>query len=271
MEARPGPGCMSKKKTIFLFLPVLLLLASLLRAETLLPFISGEKLEYEMKWGFFPVGYATMEVNRLPGNEANRTAMGPVHQVKFFVRTNSFADTFYKVRTTITSTMDDAFTRTLSYQKSQREGSTRREILVDYDYGKNEVRYSLNSQDPKIMPLPEPCFDPLAIAYYFRIHPIEPNSEKILPTCDGKKFRKVAVRSGDREKLKLPMGTYSVIRTEPAMENLGGVFNKSPDGLLQVWYSDDLRRVPVRVSSKVVVGSFTATLSRAHPPLAKNY
>jgi len=55
------------------------------------------------------------------------------------------------------------------------------------------------------------------------------------------------------------------------MENLGGVFNKSPDGLLKVWYSNDDRRIPVKVSSKVVVGSFTATLSRAHPPLAKNY
>jgi hypothetical protein len=262
---------MSKRKLFFLFWPVLLLLAPLLRAETLLPFISGEKLEYEMKWGFFPVGYATMEVNRLSVGDGNHSAMGSVNQVKFFVRTNSFADTFYKVRTTITSTMDDDFTRTLSYQKSQREGSTRREILVDYDYGKKEVRYHLNGEDPKTIPLPEPCFDPLAIAYYFRIHPIEPNSEKVLPTCDGKKFRQVIVRSGDREKLKLPMGTYSVIRTEPAMENLGGVFNKSPDGLLQVWYSDDQRRVPVRVSSKVVVGSFTATLIRAYPPLEKNF
>ena len=271
MEVGSGPGCMSKRKLFFLFWPVLLLLAPLLRAETLLPFISGEKLEYEMKWGFFPVGYATMEVNRLSVDDGNHSAMGSVNQVKFFVRTNSFADTFYKVRTTITSTMDDDFTRTLSYQKSQREGSTRREILVDYDYGKKEVRYHLNGEDPKTIPLPEPCFDPLAIAYYFRIHPIEPNSEKVLPTCDGKKFRQVIVRSGDREKLKLPMGTYSVIRTEPAMENLGGVFNKSPDGLLQVWYSDDQRRVPVRVSSKVVVGSFTATLIRAYPPLDKNF
>jgi hypothetical protein len=262
---------MSKRKTFFLFWSALLLLAPLLRAETLLPFISGEKLEYEMKWGFFPVGYATMEVNRLSGDDGNHSAMGPVNQVRFFVRTNSFADTFYKVRTTITSTMDDAFTRTLSYQKSQREGSTRREILVDYDYRKKEVRYSLNGEDPKTMPLPEPCFDPLAIAYYFRIHPIEPNSEKVLPTCDGKKFRRVVVRSGAREKLKLPMGTYSAIRTEPAMENLGGIFNKSPDGLLQVWYSADHRRVPVRVSSKVVVGSFTATLTRASPPLEKNF
>jgi len=37
--------------------------------------------------------------------------------------------------------------------------------------------------------------------------------------------------------------------------------------MLKVWYSDDERRVPVRVSSKVIVGSFTASLVKATPPL----
>ena len=67
--------------------------------------------------------------------------------------------------------------------------------------------------------------------------------------------------------MSLPAGKISVIETVPAMENLGGVFNKSPDGLLKVWYSNDDRRIPVKVSSKVVVGSFTATLVKANPPL----
>ena len=54
------------------------------------------------------------------------------------------------------------------------------------------------------------------------------------------------------------------------MENLGGVFNKSPKGMLEVWYSDDDRKVPVRVRSKVIVGSFTATLTKAFPALKIN-
>ena len=58
--------------------------------------------------------------------------------VRFAVRTNSFADTFYKVRTSVSSTLDPSFSRTLKYIKSQQEGSTHREILVEYDYEKGE-------------------------------------------------------------------------------------------------------------------------------------
>ena len=38
-----------------------------------------------------------------------------------------------------------------------------------------------------------------------------------------------------------------------------GVFKKS-DGILKVWYSDDSKRLPIKISSKVVIGSFTAKL-----------
>ena len=47
------------------------------------------------------------------------------------------------------------------------------------------------------------------------------------------------------------------------MKDLSGVFKKSPKGILRVWYSADERRIPLRISSKVIVGSFTAKLINA--------
>jgi hypothetical protein len=44
---------------------------------------------------------------------------------------------------------------------------------------------------------------------------------------------------------------------------LRGVFKKSPDGILRVWYSLDELRLPVKISSKVVVGSFKAELTKS--------
>ena len=49
----------------------------------------------------------------------------------------------------------------------------------------------------------------------------------------------------------------------PDMKDLSGVFKKSPKGILRVWYSDDYRKIPLKISSKVVVGSFTAELISA--------
>lgn len=227
-----------------------------------LPFQLGERLEYEMKWGFFPVGSAVMEVVSQQ-SDAEKSAI----TIRFHVRTNSFADTFYKVRTSITSTIDSSFSRTLKYEKSQHEGKTRREIEVLYDYAKGEVSYIENKSEPRVTPIPGPVYDPLSIAYFFRLHPLDPGGEVILPTCDGKRYQDVIVRAGERERISLPSGKIFAIATNPALKNLGGVFNKSPKGMLKVWYSDDERRVPVRVSSKVIVGSFTASLVKATPPL----
>ena len=265
MEIRPRSGTLSR---YLWFIAALIssaggvLFGGELDQPVSLPFQVGERLEYKLKWGFFPVGSAVMEV--LP--EDSQDTDGP-KIIRFSVRTNSFADTFYKVRTQISSTIDPLFTRALRYEKSQSEGSTRREIVVDYDYDRGEARYVQNDSSPVVTSIPGPVFDPLSIAYFFRLHPLQPGGETRLPTCDGKRFREVIVRAGQREKIKLPMGKVVAIGTTPAMENLGGVFNKSPKGMLRVWYSDDERRVPVRVSSKVIVGSFTATLTSANPPL----
>ena len=227
-----------------------------------LPFQLGERLEYEMKWGFFPVGSAVMEVfAKNPKDEKS-----PII-VRFEVRTNSFADNFYKVRTSITSTLDSGFTRTLKYDKSQHEGKTKREIEVLYNYDKGEVSYIENQTEPRITKIPGNVFDPLSIAYFFRLHPLTAGGKTVLPTCDGKRFQEVVVTAGQRERISLPNGKVLAIETNPSLKNLGGVFNKSPKGMLKVWYTDDPRRVPVRVSSKVVVGSFTASLVRADPPL----
>jgi hypothetical protein len=226
------------------------------------PFQIGERLEYEMKWSFFPVGSASMELLASDSSKADGAKL-----IHFQVRTNSFADNFYKVRTSVSSTIDPSFTRTLRYEKIQHEGSTHREIMVEYDYPNKVARYRQKGQSEMVTQIPGPVFDPLSIAYFFRLHPIVQNGERRLPTCDGKKFREVIVTAGKRQKIKLPSGEIYAIPTTPAMENLGGVFNKSPKGMLEVWYSDDQRRVPVRISSKVIVGSFTATLVKASPSL----
>ena len=60
-------------------------------------------------------------------------------QIRFSVKTNSFADKFYKVRTSVTSWVDSNFTRSLRYVKSQQEGKTKKEIDVTYDYSKKKL------------------------------------------------------------------------------------------------------------------------------------
>ena len=222
-----------------------------------LPFSPGEVLEYSMKWGFFPVGSATLEVlpAKMEGNES-------CYILSFAVRTNAFADKIYKVRTEIESVVNSDFTHALKYRKKQREGRTIRDVEVHFDYQNAKAIYREKGKDSIETPLPVKVFDPLSITYFFRLGKLKSGMSARIPTSDGKKLMDLVVRVGNREKMKVPAGTFYAYGTMPEMKNLSGVFKKSPDGILKVWYSDDSKRLPIKISSKVVIGSFTAKLEK---------
>jgi hypothetical protein len=228
------------------------------KADFTLPFKVGEKLDYDLSWGFLPVGQATMEVHSL--EEVNGELC---YLVRFSVRTNSFADRFYKVRTTIESTVSSDFKKSIRYRKFQEEGKTKRNISVNFDYKDKKANYYQDGSLISSISIPSEVFDPLSIAYFFRLNILESNQEITLPTCDGKSYREIVVRTGPSKKVSVPDGIFDAIETIPEMQNLRGVFKKSPNSVLRVWYSKDKHQIPVKISSKVVVGSFNAKLKMA--------
>jgi hypothetical protein len=228
------------------------------KADFTLPFKVGEKLDYDLSWGFLPVGQATMEVHSL--EEVNGELC---YLVRFSVRTNSFADRFYKVRTTIESTVSSDFKKSIRYRKFQEEGKTKRNISVNFDYKEKKANYYQDGSLISSISIPSEVFDPLSIAYFFRLNILESNQEITLPTCDGKSYRELVVRTGPSKKVSVPDGIFDAIETIPEMQNLRGVFKKSPNSVLRVWYSKDKHQIPVKISSKVVVGSFNAKLKMA--------
>jgi hypothetical protein len=228
------------------------------KADFTLPFKVGEKLDYDLSWGFLPVGQATMEVHSL--EEVNGELC---YLVRFSVRTNSFADRFYKVRTTIESTVSSDFKKSIRYRKFQEEGKTKRNISVNFDYKEKKANYYQDGSLISSISIPSEVFDPLSIAYFFRLNILESNQEITLHTCDGKSYREIVVRTGPSKKVSVPDGIFDAIETIPEMQNLRGVFKKSPNSVLRVWYSKDKHQIPVKISSKVVVGSFNAKLKMA--------
>ena len=225
------------------------------------PFQSGEKLSYRIKWGFLSVGNAVLETHE--PEEVNGTRC---HKISLTVSTNKFADAFYKVRTSAVSYVEEGFDRTILYRKSQLEGKTNRQVEVRFDYEANLAHYFNHGIAGKALEIPDRVFDPLAIAYLFRLQEAELAKDRKLPTCDGKRVREVEVKVGKKRKTTVPAGKFETHEVSPAMENLRGVFRKSPDGFLRICYSADNRRLPVLMRSKVIVGSFVARLTETRFP-----
>jgi len=226
--------------------------------EMSLPFNPGEKLTFELKWTFVPAGEAVLEV--LPIEIVNGIES---YHFLLTARSNEFIDHFYKVRDRIDAYTDLKMTRSIFYKKNQLEGNTHRDIVVQYNWTKYKARYSNFNEELEPIDLLPGSFDPLSAFYYARLFDLKEDLIIERPVTDGKKcvIGKLAVIK--RETLKLECGTFDTYLIEPEVKHIGGVFDKSKNAKIQLWVTADHRRIPVKIKSKVVVGSFTGELVSA--------
>jgi hypothetical protein len=227
--------------------------------ETKEPFAPGEKLTFQLRWAFIPVGTASLEVLPL-----KTVADTPAYHFLLTARTNDFADAFYKVRSRIESYADREMTRSILYRKQQQEGTRHRDVVVNFDWAEMEARYvdHVKNKHRRADLLPG-AFDPLSAFYYVRRQKLTIDSQLQRPVSDGEKCVMGFARVVGRETVRIKAGTFDTFLMEPEMKHIGGVFEKSEGAKIKVWVTADHRLIPVKIASKVVVGSFVAELTSA--------
>jgi hypothetical protein len=222
------------------------------------PFGPGEKLTFRLKWTIFNAGEAVLEV--LP----NETIDG--QKARHFVlhaKSNAFIDAFYKVRERIDAYTDLDLNRSLLYKKKQIEGKANRDVVVTFDWHNFKAQYSIFGDKQPPITIAPGTFDPLSVFYYARLLDWEVNREIRCPITDGKKFVIGQAKILKRETIKVAGQTYDTFLIEPDLQHIGGVFEKSKDASISLWVTADHRRIPVKIKSKVVVGSFVGELISA--------
>lgn len=223
-----------------------------------MPFSPGEKLTFTLKWEMVPAGTAVLEV--LPIETLNGE-----HAYHFVMtaKTNSFVDIFYKVRNRLDSYVDLEMTRSLLYRKKQREGKYKRNVVVNFDWERQEAQYSNFGKTKTPISISPGSFDPLSALYYARLMDMQEDSQITRPVTDGKKNIIGVVNVLKRETITVDGETYDTYLIEPDTKDIGGVFKKSENAKIYLWITADERRIPVKVKSKVVVGSFIGELVSA--------
>jgi len=219
------------------------------------PFQPGEKMHFVLKYGAIPAGEATLEVHEMvevQGVEAYHFVMT--------ARSNSFIDIFFKVRDRIDSFADASMNHSLYYKKDQKEGKTRRNIKVDFDWKENKSSYVNFDTEPKIISQIPGTFDPLAIFYYSRLLDFQKVVEFEHPVTDGEKSMMGILRVIGKEIITVPAGTYETFVLEPDLQKVEGVFSKKQRTKTKLWVTNDGRRLLVQMKSKAMVGSFVAEL-----------
>jgi hypothetical protein len=214
-------------------------------------------MTFQVRWLSVLAGEATIEL--LPPESLNNEDS---NHFLFIVRTSEFVDMFYKVRDRIESFTDANMTHSLSYTESHR-GKSGKVSSVNFDWVKQEAQYSKKGESKKRPPVAiiPGTFDPLSVFFAFRLSDLNEKSEIILPATDGKKMVSGKVNVIRKEVIKVNGISYETFLVEPELGDLGGVFDKSKDAKLQIWVTADNRHIPVRMKSKVAVGSFVAELT----------
>jgi hypothetical protein len=219
------------------------------------PFRPGERLAYELFWGLIPVGTAVMQV--LPMETIHGTR---AYHFAFTAKSTTFVDKLYKVQDFIDAYADAKMSHSLLYRQRQEEGRHKRDIIVTFDWKKAQTQYASSGKKLNPISILPGTFDPLSIFYTLRFQPLRENVVLEVPVTDGKKCVMGKARVLRRQKISIPSGEYDTFLVEPDLKDVGGVFKKSKDARLYVWFTSDEKHIPVKVTSKMAVGNFVAEL-----------
>ena len=213
------------------------------------PWRIGEYFQFSIDWNGLNGGSSLMQVQNL-----QRVAGRRAYRIVSKTESNSFVSKFYKVRDRAESYIDAESLYTLRFIKHLREGGYKSDVDIRFDQGNRKATYS----DGKSFDVAAGVHDVLSAFYYVRTRPLPDGATMVVPTHDNKKSYEMEVRVHKRERIEVPAGKFNCVLVEPILKS-EGVFKSK--GSILVWLTDDERRMPVLVRTKVPVGSINVALT----------
>lgn len=145
-----------------------------------------------------------------------------------------------------------------SWQKEGRDYKAHK--VMEYDQENGIFTYKREKKKDKVYEVEGKTHNEFSSFLVSRIMPFKKGEPFIVPTFADKKKVEVVVRVGDEQKLKKTLfGDVETIKVMPIM-NFKGLYDKEGD--TTVWYTHDECRIPVKVNSKLTIGSLSAKLVR---------
>lgn len=220
-------------------------------------FAPGEKLTYRISWSnVFDAGIAVMEVKEETASDGRQ-----VYAFLSQTRSVGVVETFYPVRDAVESRVDAQDFCSEVFTLRESHGGRKRDRDMVFDRKTRTVKVTLKG-DSKTYPVPECVQDALSSLYYVRTREdFVVGKPIVVEVHDSDKTWAVEVQTLGKEHIKTPAGEFDTIKikTYPKYE---GVFMHK--GEIYIWLTDDARKVPVLMQSKISIGSILATLVELH-------
>lgn len=220
-------------------------------APKLIPFGVGEKLKYSVNWGNINAGSATMKVEDIIEYQGYE-----VYQIIVEAKSNKFFSVFYRVRDTLESLIDVKGLFSRRYWTKQDEGNKKRERKYEFDQENNIVNYRDDTYYIRYG-----IQDEVSAIFYIRTLDLQVGTPVYVDIFARRKNWQVKCNVLKTETVKVSAGTFETILVEPELR-FDGLMKK---GKVKVWFTNDERRIPVQVKSKIVIGAITMKLESYQP------
>jgi hypothetical protein len=216
-----------------------------------------ERLEYDLTWFGILAGYASIEVKDKDD------------EVQFISNAISapVISAFYKVEDSAVSTLRKGPHKTLpgilqNNRVKISEGTHRKDRESQFDIRHKKLTFIDHLKDERVVydkeKITEDTMDALTCFYHVRYQPLEVGKTLYAHLFDNKKFYVLEVQVLKREEIETPLGKFNTILIKPILLT-EGIFGRK--GEVLIWLTDDEKRLPVLLKTKVKIGSIKATMT----------
>jgi hypothetical protein len=223
-----------------------------------LPWAEGEKLTYLIEWGLIPAAEGTFTATAEPSKEG-------VQRFDLYLRSRGPIEAFYPIRSRFLSLTQIQPWRSLEYRQNRSEGGNVRTRRTVPEYAVKLGRFWPAPDKPEEnFDLPEgPCEDFGSMLYHMRAYPWKKGDSVTWNILENKEllFGKMTcteigeIELEDREPRRLIQ-----LRCEPVGAS------RRHQGWLDLWITDDNRRLPLQAHLKFRYGTFKIHLIRGGGP-----
>lgn len=226
------------------------------------PFISGEVLTFDIRYGFIVAGSAKMKVFEKTNEKGRR-----IYHLQTTAKSSSTFSWIYEVKDEVNSFVDYEKFYPIRFEKKLREGGYEVDLFTDYfpadSLAKVEfIRYDdgdVRKRKTYEVTVPPYVQDILSSFYFIRRKDLEVGKSVFLSNHEKKKIYNLEVKVHRRETIEVEAGTFKCIVVEPLIQG-EGLFKKK--GSLTIWLTDDDKKIPVQMTSEVIVGHITTELTK---------
>ena len=142
-------------------------------------------------------------------------------------------------------------------EKKVHEGNWKRRYSAMIDSNFNIITKDKIIENDKLL------FDPISIIYNLRNQDLKKGTKYEYHILGIDEIKSLITEVKGKEQIKVPSGKYKCIKVVPYSSDGENIFKEN--GYMTAWFSDDEKKIPVKIELKTNIGNMILKLKKIIP------